>query len=69
MTDPEAIRLANERLAEAYQHYSLQELRWDWGCNIRNETRKILIAELNRRGVAFEEFDKLGRGVRRYDAR
>jgi len=65
MGNPEAIHRAYQELGEAYRHYSLKELRWDWGCNIRNETRKILIAELNRRGVAFEEFDKLGPGVRR----
>jgi hypothetical protein len=67
MCDPEVIKRANEQLAAEYRRYSLEELRWDWGCNIRNETRKILIAELNRRGIAFEEFEKLGQGVRRRD--
>jgi hypothetical protein len=51
-------------LASAYRRYSADELRWDYLCNVEEETRALIRAELARRGVTMEAFERLGRGQR-----
>jgi hypothetical protein len=60
-----ARRRALEKLAKDFEKFSLEQLRWDWGCNIHQEARDLILAELRRRGVSMAAFERLGRGKRR----
>lgn len=42
---------ALEDLARAFRHFTVEELDWDWGCNIGPDTRKVLRLEYARRGI------------------
>jgi hypothetical protein len=63
-TTPDIIAEANRRLRAEFQRYSLAELRWDYRCNIHEETRQMIRDELARRGVSMTAFEALGRGKR-----
>jgi hypothetical protein len=47
----EARANADEKLRQAYRTYKIDQLMWDWGCNISQSSREILEAELVRRGI------------------
>lgn len=59
---PEIIRAALEHLAAAYRNYSTAELRWDYLCNITEDSRNVIRGELERRRVSMETFRTFGRG-------
>jgi hypothetical protein len=61
-------KLSGDRLltlADAYRAFSLEELRYDWCCNIREDSRALILAELKRRKVDYGRWSRLGRGRRR----
>lgn len=53
------------QLAQEFERFSLDELRFDWCCHIGEDTRRLIRTELNRRGVSRDEFCRLGRGRKR----
>ena len=63
----ESKKAALRELALRFQDFSLEELRWDWCCNITEDTRQIIHEELERRGITEKQFEQLGRGRRRGD--
>ncbi len=40
-----------DELARKYRHFRVEELDWDWGCNIGDDTRAALGREYARRGI------------------
>lgn len=61
----EVMAKADEDLAWAYRAFTLEELRWDWNCNISQRSRELMVKELERRKIPMDHFNSLGRGVRR----
>lgn len=62
---PEMLEAAHERLRTDYGRYCLDELRWDYTCNISETSKEIIRQEVDRRGISMRQFDSLGRGHRR----
>jgi len=63
--DPNIARRADEELANCYQNFTLEELRWDWCCNISQRSREIIQQELDRRKTSMKTFNALRHGRRR----
>lgn len=61
-TTKEIIEASRQRLRDAYRLYSLAGLRWDFCCNISEDSRQVIREELSRRGCSMERFEALGRG-------
>jgi hypothetical protein len=49
-------------LATHYRDFSLEELRWDYLCNIPPEFKALILDELKRRKVSIAAFEELGKG-------
>lgn len=62
---PEILAAADAELAQAFRRYTLAELRYDWCCNLAPRTKQLILGEVKRRKVPYEEWTKLGRGERR----
>lgn len=65
LVSPELAAQADAKLAAAFRKFALDELRYDWCCRISERSRQLLRRELERRGVTYEQFSKLGRGRRK----
>lgn len=59
------VERAHVELAEAIKRYSVEELLWDYGCNVGEGTRKIIESEVMARGISLDKFKIMGRGKRR----
>ena len=60
----EIINKEKARLRASFRLFSLAGLRWDYCCNVSEETRQVILNELARRGVSMGTFENLGRGDR-----
>jgi hypothetical protein len=61
---PEVIQAATDRLRAAFMRYSIAGLRWDYCCNIHEDTRQLIRDELARRRFRMATFMAMGRGER-----